>query len=89
MIKLEDFERKLQDKTMWLVVRYTVPGVGEWWDNNSGMNYRVNFKKALTIGNSGVKEVDASLRSGDAARDVALRPLRSGRTGEKSFFILA
>ncbi|KAL5495117.1 hypothetical protein ACEPAI_579 [Sanghuangporus weigelae] len=48
IIKLEDFERKLQEKTMWFVVRYTAPGTGEWWDNNSGQNYRVGFKRATT-----------------------------------------
>ena len=66
-----------------------MPGAGEWRDDNNGLNYCINFKKALTIGNSGAKEVDASLRSRDAARDVALRPLHSGRMGDKSFFILA
>ncbi|KAI5120852.1 hypothetical protein M0805_007039 [Coniferiporia weirii] len=45
VIRLEDFARKLNEKTMWLVVRYTSPGLGEWWDNNSGQNYRVCFKK--------------------------------------------
>ena len=66
-----------------------MPGVGEWWDDNNGLNSCINFKKALAMGNSGAKEVDASLRSGDAARDVALRPLHNGRMGDKSFFILA
>lgn len=63
-INLEDFERRLQDKTLWLVVRYTVPGSGEWWDNNNGMNYRINFKKSE---GNGAKEantkVDAGIRS--------------------------
>ena len=45
LINLEDYERKLHEKTMWFVARYTVPGVGEWWDNNSGKNYSVGFKK--------------------------------------------
>ncbi|KAH9952296.1 putative phosphatase regulatory subunit-domain-containing protein [Lactifluus volemus] len=27
--------------TLLLAVRYTVPGVGEWWDNNGGDNFRV------------------------------------------------
>ena len=66
-----------------------MPGAGEWRDDNNGLNYYINFKKALAMGNSGAKEVDVSLRSGDAERDVALRPLHSGRMGDKSFFILA
>jgi Carbohydrate/starch-binding module (family 21) len=28
-------------RTLLLAVRYTVPGVGEWWDNNGGNNFRV------------------------------------------------
>ena len=45
-IRLEDFERKLSEKTIHLVVRFTSPGTGEWWDNNSGRNYHVCFKPA-------------------------------------------
>jgi Carbohydrate/starch-binding module (family 21) len=28
-------------RTLLIAVRYTVPGVGEWWDNNGGDNFRV------------------------------------------------
>ncbi|KAF8648481.1 hypothetical protein AX14_008790, partial [Amanita brunnescens Koide BX004] len=38
-IKLEDYAQHLDQKTMWLVVRYSVPGDDghhEWWDNNGG-----------------------------------------------------
>jgi Carbohydrate/starch-binding module (family 21) len=43
-IKLEDYETYLWQRTVYLVVRYSAPGVGEWWDNNSGENYRVTFR---------------------------------------------
>ena len=44
-IRLEDHAYKLQDKTLWLVGRYsTGEGGNEWWDNNSGKNYKVAFK---------------------------------------------
>ncbi|KAK2462453.1 hypothetical protein APHAL10511_005423 [Amanita phalloides] len=47
-IKLEDHASNLDQKTMWLVVRYTVPTCpddgGEWWDNNTGGNYRIAFR---------------------------------------------
>ncbi|TDL28106.1 hypothetical protein BD410DRAFT_344783 [Rickenella mellea] len=44
LVKLEDFGRKLTERTLYLVVRYTVPGVGDWWDNNSLNNYKVSFQ---------------------------------------------
>lgn len=50
VIRLEDFERKLHEKTMWFVVRYTAPGIGEWWDNNLGKNYCVKFVKLEGVG---------------------------------------
>jgi Carbohydrate/starch-binding module (family 21) len=43
-IKLEDYETFLWQRTLYLVVRYSAPGVGEWWDNNSGENYRITFR---------------------------------------------
>lgn len=56
-ISLERFESSIQERTMWFVGRYssaspvdgvtpTTPGE-EWWDNNSGNNYRVSFVKAV------------------------------------------
>ena len=43
-IKLEDYEAYLWQRTLYLVVRYTAPGVGEFWDNNSDENYRITFR---------------------------------------------
>ena len=43
-IKLEDYETYLWQRTLYLVVRYSAPGAGEWWDNNTGENYRVTFR---------------------------------------------
>lgn len=44
-IKLDDIERNLPNRTLFCVVRYEAHGVGEWWDNNSGQNYRVDFER--------------------------------------------
>ncbi|KIO16495.1 carbohydrate-binding module family 21 protein, partial [Tulasnella calospora MUT 4182] len=63
-IKLEDVERNLPTKRMFLVVKYQVPSQwgfesgGEWWDNNSGKNYEFGFKmgKKATANSSGVEE---------------------------------
>ncbi|KAI0320068.1 hypothetical protein OF83DRAFT_673311 [Amylostereum chailletii] len=43
-IRLEDYEARLTDRTVWLVTRYTAPGIGEWWDNNAHQNYKVAFR---------------------------------------------
>ncbi|KAK7051575.1 hypothetical protein VNI00_004554 [Paramarasmius palmivorus] len=45
-INLADFAR-LEERTMWAVGRYVVPGKGEWWDNNGGRNFRVCWKKVV------------------------------------------
>lgn len=44
-IKLDDIERNLPNRTLYCVVRYDAFGVGEWWDNNNGQNYRVEFER--------------------------------------------
>lgn len=43
-IKLDD-QAKLENKTMFVCIRYNVTG-NEFWDNNSGMNYQVDFLKS-------------------------------------------
>ncbi|KAI0829006.1 hypothetical protein BC628DRAFT_1315760 [Trametes gibbosa] len=45
-IRLEDYEAKLADRTLYLVVRYNPGNGGEWWDNNDSRNYRVGFRRA-------------------------------------------
>ena len=47
-IKLADVLSRAEEKTLYLAVRYSVPG-REIWDNNSGRNYQVQFvhEKAL------------------------------------------
>ena len=44
LIRLEDVERKLVERTIFLVARFTATGVGEWWDNNNDKNYKLRFK---------------------------------------------
>ena len=43
---MEDYEAKLAERTVFLVVRYSPGTGGEWWDNNDGANYRVGFRRA-------------------------------------------
>ncbi|KAI0095174.1 putative phosphatase regulatory subunit-domain-containing protein [Irpex rosettiformis] len=44
-IRLEDYETKLAERTIYLVARYICPA-GEFWDNNDTKNYRVGFRKS-------------------------------------------
>jgi len=45
VIHLELYEQKLTELNIFFVGRFTVPGVGEWWDNNDGMNYCISFNQ--------------------------------------------
>ncbi|QSL65680.1 hypothetical protein MERGE_002993 [Pneumocystis wakefieldiae] len=42
-IKLHEL-MNIENKTLYLCVRYRIPGE-EFWDNNSGMNYKIGFKR--------------------------------------------
>ncbi|KTW28407.1 hypothetical protein T552_01669 [Pneumocystis carinii B80] len=42
-IKLHEL-MNIENKTLYLCVRYKIPGE-EFWDNNSGMNYKIGFKR--------------------------------------------
>lgn len=44
-IRLEDYETKLAERTLFIVARYICPA-GEFWDNNDSANYRVGFRRA-------------------------------------------
>lgn len=55
-IRLGDYAAQLETRTLWMVARYTTPGVitqdprdgqwsSEWWDNNGGANYKLAFRR--------------------------------------------
>lgn len=62
-IKLDD-QANLESKTMFACIRYNVAGQ-EYWDNNSGMNYRVDFLKSQKPTASGTP---SNTRSSTGAR---------------------
>ncbi|KAK4053681.1 hypothetical protein OIV83_001337 [Microbotryomycetes sp. JL201] len=45
-IRLHDLLARIEEKTMFIAIRYTVGG-REIWDNNDGQNYRVEFERAV------------------------------------------
>lgn len=84
-IRLEDYEHKLDERTLWLVVRYSInDGKDEWWDNNSGRNYRLAFtlssKAHSLVATSGI-----DLLSGPAAE----RYRERGLSAPGSCFLLS
>lgn len=44
-IKLQDLLARIEEKTMFMALKYSVNG-GEIWDSNNGKNYRVEFRKS-------------------------------------------
>ncbi|KAG9099823.1 Protein phosphatase 1 regulatory subunit 3D [Ceratobasidium sp. UAMH 11750] len=42
-IKLDDVAPYLSKRSMFLAVKFEAAGVGEWWDNCGGLNYRFEF----------------------------------------------
>lgn len=57
-ISLETYQSSIEQRTMWLVGRYSTGtpvdgadmspvGGDQWWDNNSGNNYRIAFMKKV------------------------------------------
>ncbi|KAH9819132.1 carbohydrate-binding module family 21 [Melampsora americana] len=52
-IRLVDQLARIEDRKMLIAIRYTTNGQ-EIWDNNSGANYDVRFKKVRSTGGSGV-----------------------------------
>ncbi|EJU02901.1 hypothetical protein DACRYDRAFT_115868 [Dacryopinax primogenitus] len=69
-IRLEDYERKIEDRTLFVVVRYGSEGQ-EWWDNNDGANYRVRFVRAPPS----APNTPSSAPSGTAALSSAPGPI--------------
>ncbi|CAE6514801.1 unnamed protein product [Rhizoctonia solani] len=63
-IKLDDIERSLPDRTLFCVVKYEAHGVGEWWDNNQGQNYRVEFERPESNG-LGLEPGSSKIGTGD------------------------
>lgn len=70
-IRLEDYESKLADRTLFLVARFNSPD-GEWWDNNDHHNYRVGFRKAVSASLSPLARPVASaftVKDGEREKD--------------------
>lgn len=47
-IRLQDLLAKIEEKVMFIAVRYRIEG-REIWDNNGGENYRIEFTKSVAL----------------------------------------
>jgi hypothetical protein len=71
LVRLEDVERKLAERTIFVAARFSAPNVGEWWDNNGGSNYKIVFKKAATSNTPpSTAKVSSPLRFSDGPKKV-------------------
>ncbi|KDN49051.1 hypothetical protein RSAG8_02404, partial [Rhizoctonia solani AG-8 WAC10335] len=61
---VSDNERSLPDRTLYCVVKYDAHNVGEWWDNNNGENYRVEFERPESNG-LGLESGPSKIGTGD------------------------
>lgn len=79
-IRLNDIMARIEDKALFLALRYTVAG-REIWDNNGGENYLAKFSK------SKVNPDDESTSSGSAITDLnsKLEQVARGRDSGSSF----
>lgn len=73
LVRLDHAEKKLAEQTIYFSARYRVPGLGEWWDNNDGSNYKLVFKKVSqdnpTAPNEVTKEYPPLQQSEDSNRN--------------------
>lgn len=76
-IKLEDYKRKLDERTLMLCIRFSVDG-REWWDSNGGANYKFVFKKQMPKRTTRAAYGTFARSSDDS--DLPLPGLKSGRT---------
>jgi hypothetical protein len=56
-IKLHDILAKIEEKTLFLAIRYSTDG-REIWDSNGGQNYQVNFERVVSVPRSTVGSRD-------------------------------
>lgn len=78
-IRLQDLLSKIEEKIMFIAIRYTVAGK-EIWDSNSGLNYQVGFTKTAPSTSSTESTPIATKRSSwssiNAGQDKKMAELR-------------
>jgi hypothetical protein len=80
MIHLKDRAFKLHQRVLWLAARFAAGG-GEWWDNNSGQNYRVCFREVAAIPVPVPTSLSAAVNTGARVGARGARPITTSAPG--------
>ena len=82
-IRLHDIWSRIEDKTIFIALRYTVAGQ-EFWDNNAGKNYHVKFVLAepssAVDDETSLRDLDSRLENIAQARSAPIPIARLGRS---------
>ncbi|BGP22578.1 hypothetical protein Rt10032_c08g3448 [Rhodotorula toruloides] len=81
-IRLQDLLARLEEKTMFLAVRYTVGG-REIWDNNEGQNYRIEFRKVPASSAAAAAAQRAAVPAAAAQRKAAWSVTNAGQAADR------
>ncbi|KAH7928170.1 hypothetical protein BV22DRAFT_1126772 [Leucogyrophana mollusca] len=71
-IRLHDMWGRIEEKTMFLALRYTVAG-REIWDNNGGQNYLVKFVESKIVSEQQASSVDEEDNRGPIGGDLKIK----------------
>ncbi len=69
-------------KSLFLAIKYAVPGKGEWWDNCNGSNWRIGFKLEEPAPTSPSEDTSSSTRERNISAPVVVSNCQSS-----SFFL--
>ena len=102
VVRLHDILSKIEDKTLFMAIRYTVNG-RELWDNNGGQDYKITFSLPVTRRQGTIAQIQYAsdeeavanltqklerVQSTEALKDAqrSHRRRKSGSTDEDFFF---
>ena len=74
----------LLKKSLFLAIKYAVPGKGEWWDNSNGSNWRIGFKLEEPAPTAPSEDVSSS---STRERSVSAPAVVSNRQSSSPFFL--
>ncbi|GHJ85302.1 hypothetical protein NliqN6_1704 [Naganishia liquefaciens] len=80
-LKLHDLLHKIEDKTMFIALRYHTDG-REIWDNNNGQNYEVKFVKTAPSNSRTVKPARPSVSHGSGIIAAGMGRSIGGRSSQ-------